>query len=100
MDNYRWKVFDGTISTDDLNKGWWEERLRYQGIVPPVPRSENDFDPGAKWHISNDIPYVRYFIALILQFQFYESLCDTSGHTGDLFKCDFGGSTDAGTKLS
>jgi len=100
MDKYRWKVFSGEISENDLNKGWWADRMKYQGVVPPVPRSEKDFDPGAKFHISNDVPYVRYFVSFILQFQFYEAMCKEAGHTGDLFKCDFDGSKAAGAKLA
>ena len=46
-------------------------REKYQGIVPPVPRSEADFDPGAKYHVAANVPYTRYFLARILQFQFY-----------------------------
>lgn len=34
-------------------------RLKYQGLCPPVPRTEDDFDPGAKFHISASVPYIR-----------------------------------------
>lgn len=62
MDQWRWSVFSGEISSKNLNKAWWDLRLRYQGIVPPVSRTEDDFDPGAKFHISANVPYVRYRI--------------------------------------
>lgn len=35
-------------------------RCKYQGISPPVTRSEEDFDPGAKYHIPANVPYIRY----------------------------------------
>merc|ERR1712136_551530 len=100
MDKYRWKVFSGETNEKNLNEGWWYDRIRYQGVVPPVPRSEMDFDAGAKFHISNNVPYVRYFVSYVVQFQLYEAMCNEAGHTGDLFKCDFDGNTAAGAKLA
>lgn len=50
--------------TDMTNK-WWELRLQYQGIVPPVPRSERDFDPGSKYHVPADAVYAKYKITFI-----------------------------------
>ena len=71
IDQWRWKVFSGEIKPADYNKAWWEMREKYQGIAPPVARSEADFDPGAKYHVPANVPYTRYFLARILQFQFY-----------------------------
>ena len=34
-------------------------RCKYQGISPAVKRSEDDFDPGAKYHIPSNTPYIR-----------------------------------------
>ena len=34
-------------------------RCKYQGISPPVVRSQDDFDPGAKYHIPGNTPYIR-----------------------------------------
>lgn len=79
---------------------WWELRLQYQGIVPPLPRLERDFDPGAKYHIPADIPYTKYFVGAVMQFQLFESLCDISGHVGDLHLCDIYRSQEAGRLLS
>jgi len=100
MDKYRWKVFSGETNSKNLNEAWWFDRIRYQGVVPPLPRSEMDFDPAAKFHISNNVPYVRYFVSYVIQFQLYEAMCIEAGHTGDLFKCDFDGNTAAGAKLA
>ncbi|GCC18811.1 hypothetical protein chiPu_0020898, partial [Chiloscyllium punctatum] len=70
--------------------------LKYQGVCPPVARSEEDFDPGAKFHIPSSVPYVRYFVSFIIQFQFHESLCKAAGQTGPLYKCDIYKSKAAG----
>ena len=64
-----------------------------------MARSEADFDPGAKYHIPGNTPYMRYFLARVLQFQFYRSLCREAGYTGPLHRCSFYGSQAAGQKL-
>ena len=63
IDKWRWDVFSGKIKPEDYNKAWWELRRKYQGVAPPVPRSEADFDPGAKYHVPGNVPYTRYFLA-------------------------------------
>ena len=75
-------------------------REKYQGISPPVVRSEADFDPGAKYHVPANVPYTRYFLARILQFQFYRAMCRQAGFTGPLYRCSFYGNKDAGAKLN
>ncbi|MCG8436198.1 MAG: M2 family metallopeptidase, partial [Gammaproteobacteria bacterium] len=99
VDQWRWRVFDGEITPDNYNAAWWELREQYQGVTPPVARDESDFDPGAKYHIPVNTPYTRYFLARILQFQFYKSLCDASGHEGPLHECSFYGSEVAGDRF-
>jgi peptidyl-dipeptidase A len=98
IDEWRWGVFDGRIKPADYNKAWWELREKYQGVSSPVPRSEEDFDPGAKYHIPGNTPYTRYFLSFILQFQFHKALCDASGYKGPLNECSIFGSTEAGKK--
>lgn len=100
IDEWRWKVFSGEIKPADYNKGWWDLRLKYQGVAPPVSRSEADFDPGAKYHIPSNTPYMRYFLARILQFQFYRSLCKEAGYSGPLHRCTFYQSKEAGAKFN
>jgi len=100
IDQWRWKVFSGEIAPADYNKGWWDLRLKYQGVAPPVARSEADFDPGAKYHVPANVPYTRYFLARILQFQFYRALCQASGYNGPLHRCTFYGSKEAGAKFN
>ena len=99
VDQWRWKVFSGEISPNDYNKAWWQLREKYQGIAPPVPRSEQDFDPGAKYHVPANTPYARYFLASILQFQFHRALCRQSGFSGPLHQCSIYGNKTAGEKL-
>ncbi|MBK6687870.1 MAG: M2 family metallopeptidase [Deltaproteobacteria bacterium] len=99
IDQWRWKVYNGEIKPENYNAAWWELRRKYQGIDAPVARTEADFDPGAKYHIPANVPYTRYFLARILQFQFHRALCKTAGHTGPLHECSIYGSTAAGDKL-
>ena len=100
MDKWRWGVFDGSIPAGGYEKGWNDLRLKYQGIVPPVERDESKFDPGAKYHIPGNTPYMRYFLARILQFQFYEAACKQSGWKGPLHRCSFFGNKEVGEKLN
>ena len=100
IDQWRWKVFSGEIAPADYNKAWWALRLKYQGVAPPMARSEADFDPGAKYHVAANVPYTRYFLAHILEFQFYRALCRESGYTGPLNRCTFYGSKEAGAKFN
>jgi peptidyl-dipeptidase A len=100
IDQWRWKVFSGEIKPEDYNKSWWALRLKYQGVAPPVQRTEADFDPGAKYHVAANVPYTRYFLAHILEFQFYRALCRESGYKGPLNRCTFYGSKAAGAKFN
>ena len=100
IDQWRWKVFSGQIKPEDYNQSWWEMINRYQGLSAPVPRSEADFDPGAKFHVPANVPYTRYFLARVYQFQFYRALCKAAGYTGPLYKCSFYGNKAAGEKLA
>ena len=99
VDEWRWGVFSGAITPDNYNQAWWDLRTKYQGILPPVNRSEADFDPGAKYHIPANTPYSRYFLAHILQFQFQKALCDLAGHEGELQACSVYNSKEAGEKF-
>ncbi len=100
IDQWRWKVFSGEIKPADYNQAWWDLRLKYQGVAPPLARSEADFDPGAKYHVAANVPYTRYFLAHILEFQFYRALCRESGYKGPLHRCTFYGSKEAGAKFN
>src|ERR1700722_8125420 len=100
IDQWRWKVFSGEVTPADYNKAWWGLRLKYQGVAPPDARGEADFDPGATYHVPANVPYTRYFLARILQFQFYRALCQASGYTGPLNRCTFYGSKEAGAKFN
>jgi peptidyl-dipeptidase A len=100
VDKWRWGVFDGSTPPAGYNAAWVGLKQQYQGITPPVPRSEADFDPGAKYHIPGNTPYARYFLARILQFQFYKAACDMAGWTGPLHRCSFYGNKQVGARLN
>ncbi|XP_055334822.1 angiotensin-converting enzyme-like [Paramacrobiotus metropolitanus] len=99
MDMYRYDIFSGKITSLNYNTKWWDYRLKYQGICAPVNRSEGDFDPGAKYHIPADVPYMRYFVSFVIQFQFHKALCAAANHTGPLYQCDIDGNKNAGKLL-
>ncbi|GFT09102.1 angiotensin-converting enzyme [Nephila pilipes] len=100
IDLWRWGLFSGEIKPEEMNSKWWDLRLKYQGICPPVRRYDTDFDPGAKYHVPGNVPYIRYFVSFVIQFQFHKVLCDAAGHTGPLYKCDIYRSKEAGQILS
>ncbi len=100
IDKWRWQVFSGETKPADYNKSWWELRAKYQGIKPPVARSEADFDAAAKYHVAASVPYARYFLADILQFQFHRALCREAGFKGPLHRCSIYNNKTAGEKLN
>lgn len=100
VDQWRWQVFDGRITPDRYNAAWWELRQRYQGIRPPSARDESMFDPGAKYHIANSVPYLRYFLSYVLQFQFYEAACRQAGWEGPLHRCTIYGNREVGQRFN
>ncbi|GFE72668.1 M2 family metallopeptidase [Novosphingobium sp. TCA1] len=100
IDRYRWGIFDGSIQPADYNKAWTKMRLDYQGITPPAARSDDGFDAGAKFHVPGNTPYTRYFLARILQFQFYQAACKQAGWKGPLHRCSFYGDKKVGANLN
>ena len=100
VDKWRWGVFSGQIQPANYNKAWTDLRLQYQGITPPADRTEANFDPGAKYHVPGNTPYTRYFLARLLQFQFYEAACKQAGWTGPLHRCSFYGNKQVGQRLN
>ena len=99
IDQWRWKVFSGEVPPAGYNRAWWDLRLKYQGIAPPVARTEADFDAGAKYHVPASVPYTRYFLADILQFQFHRELAKTAGCQAAVNRCSIYGNKAAGKKL-
>ncbi|KAH9498640.1 hypothetical protein Btru_007070 [Bulinus truncatus] len=96
IDQWRWSVFSGQTQPDSYTQDWWKLRCRLQGLHPPVERSSHDFDPGAKYHVPAAIPYIRYFVSYVIQFQFHKAACQAAGHKGPLHRCDIYNSTKAG----
>ncbi len=99
VDQWRWKVFAGEVAPADYNSAWWQLREKYQGVGAPVERAATDFDPGAKYHVPANVPYTRYFLAHILQYQFHRSLCEVAGYEGPLNRCSIYDSAEAGERL-
>ena len=100
IDQWRWKVFSGEITPENYNKAWWELRLKYQGIAPVTARGDEFFDPGAKYHVPANVPYTRYFLAHILQFQFHRELSKIAGCATPLHRCSVYDSKEAGQRLN
>ena len=100
VDKWRWGVFDGSIAPTEYNQAWVDLKREYQGIAPPVERPADAFDPGAKYHIPGNTPYMRYFLARVLQFQFYKAACEQAGWTGPLHRCSFYGNKEVGERLN
>jgi peptidyl-dipeptidase A len=96
VDKWRWDVFSGKVAPEQYNEHWWSLRRAYQGVEPAVPRSASDFDPGAKYHVPANVPYMRYFLAAVLQFQFHRALCKAAHHEGPLDQCSIYGNEAAG----
>ena len=99
LDKWRSGVFTGEITEDNLNSSWWELREKYQGITSPMPRGEEYFDPGAKYHIPGNTPYTRYYLAKIMQYQFHEALCNEMDFEGPLHECSIYNNPEVGIKI-
>lgn len=101
VDQWRWKVFSGEYSQSEYNSGWWELREKYQGLrYPGETRPSDAFDPGAKFHIPGNTPYMRYFLAHILQFQFHKAACDMAGFQGPLHQCSIYDNKEVGSRFN
>jgi peptidyl-dipeptidase A len=100
VDQWRWKVFAGEVGPEAYNDLWWQLREKYQGVKAPNERPVDAFDPGAKYHVPNNTPYTRYFLARILQFQFHRSLCEIAGDEGPVHRCSIYGNQAAGQRLN
>jgi peptidyl-dipeptidase A len=96
VDKWRWDVFSGEVKPEQYNQHWWELKKQYQGVAPPIERAATEFDPGAKYHVAANVPYMRYFLAAVLQFQFHKALCARAGYHGPLYDCSIYGNKDAG----
>jgi peptidyl-dipeptidase A len=99
VDKWRWQVFRGETTPDQYNAAWWALAKQYQGIIPPGDRPADAFDPGAKYHIPGNTPYLRYFLSFVMQFQFHKAACEQMGWTGPLHRCSIYGDKEVGAKL-
>jgi peptidyl-dipeptidase A len=100
VDKWRWEVFSGQVTPEHYNDAWWALVKEYQGMVPPGPRPADAFDPGAKNHIATSVPYARYFLARIYEYQFYRAACRQAGWKGPLNRCSVYGDKAVGAKFN
>lgn len=100
VDGWRWGVLSGETKPEDYNTAWWALRLKNQGIVPPGERPAGAFDPGAKYHIPGNTPYLRYFLSFIMQFQFHKAACEQAGWQGPLHRCSIYGNKEVGERFN
>lgn len=100
VDQWRWKVYSGEVTPENYNKVWWELREKYQGVAAPVDRPADAFDPGAKYHVPGGVPYSRYFLAHIQQFEFHRALCEIAGNEEAIHRCSIYNNKEAGAKLN
>jgi len=99
VDKWRWDVYAGKTKPEDYDKTWWQLREQYMGMKRPAAMVAGGFDAGAKYHVAADVPYARYFLADMLQFQFHRALCREAGYTGPLNRCSVYDNAKAGAKL-
>ena len=100
MTQFEHALYADKLPGDRFNAKWWELAAKYQGIAPPSARGEEFFDAGAKYHVPDNTPYTRYFLADILQFQFHRALSKTAGCTLPLNRCSIYESHPAAQKLN
>jgi len=99
MDEWRWGVFAGKIRPADYNRSWWSLVERYQGLRPPHPRPGDAFDVAAKYHITDNVPYMSYFMATVYLYQFQRAACRIAYTPGPLHRCSIYGNKKVGAKL-
>ena len=100
IDKWRWQVFSGEVTPEHYNDAWWALRTKYQGVAPPGPRPADAFDPGAKYHVAASVPYMRYFLAYIYEFQFYRAACRQAGWKGPLDRCTVYNNKEVGRRFN
>lgn len=100
VDGWRWGVLSGETAPDAYSTAWWDLRLKNQGLVPPAPRPADAFDPGAKYHIPGNTPYLRYFLSFVMQFQFHKAACDQAGWEGPLHRCSIYDNKEVGERFN
>ncbi len=99
VDSWRWGVLRGETPIEDYNDSWVMTRMKNQGIRPPGPRPSEAFDPGAKYHIPGNTPYLRYFLSYVLQFQFHKAACEQAGWEGPLHRCSIFDNKEVGARF-
>ncbi len=99
IDKWAGGVFSGQVKPEHYEAGLERAAPPVPGHHPAGAARRGQVRSGAKYHIPNNVPYTRYFLARILQFQFYKAACDQAGWTGPLHRCSFFGNKEVGAKL-
>ena len=78
IDQWRWKVFSGEDHAGRATtQAWWELRAEVPGRRAARRRAARRTSTPARSTTSPaNVPYTRYFLADILQFQFHRALCE------------------------
>ena len=66
-------IYANNLPASEWNKRWWQYVRDFQGVEPPVERSEEWCDPATKTHI-NDTPayYYSYAVAEVFKHQLHD----------------------------
>lgn len=106
MDLWRWELFENPNRVSEWNDLWWQLNENFLGVTKPHPDynvNGEGLDAAGKFHIIDNIPYIRYFLGSFLQLQFYEAMCQqtysSSSWNGDMHHCQIRGSKRAGSLL-
>lgn len=92
----RWDLAEGASAQKDWP--WQSPRApAHQSSQPP--NGSGLPTPATSSPACPPVPLPRYFLSLVLQFQFHEALCKASGHVGPLHRCDISNSKMAGKLL-
>jgi len=99
MDLWRWGIFESKSSASTWNEFWWDLNYEYLGVWKPqgVPLTDG-LDATGKFHIIDNVPYMRYFLASFLQLQFFQAMCEAGGQN-NMHTCQLRGSKEAGQLL-
>ncbi|XP_054708467.1 angiotensin-converting enzyme-like [Uloborus diversus] len=97
LEIWRYLMFSGYIVEENMTEIWWKLRRSFQGLEPPDEEASKLFDAGSKYHVINNIPYMRYFLCRFLEHHFLEALCKLSDE--NVHSCCFINSKPAAEKF-
>ncbi|HET6528077.1 MAG TPA: M2 family metallopeptidase [Balneolaceae bacterium] len=100
MTHFEHALYVENLPKDQFNDRWWALKKKYQGIVPPNPRSEGYNDAASKTHIINDAAqYYDYALSKLILFQLHNHIA-TEILNQDPHATNYYGSKEVGEFLS